>query len=115
MRGPLLPATMPGALTRREQFDRQVARAVSHLARHSPEVLTADVVVQEVPRVPRRLAVAPLGRVVRQTSPAQLVVHRRPIEHLGSDTALIRDVLAELAGDLLAKSPDELDPHYPRR
>lgn len=106
---------MPGALTRREQFDRIVARAVAHLSRHSPEVLAVDVVVQEVPRVPRKSPTAPLGRVLRQTSPPQLVLHRRPIEHLGADSDLVRDVLAELAGDLLAKSPDELDPHYPRR
>lgn len=114
LRGPLLPATMPGALSRRERFDRMVARAAGHLAMHCPEVRAADIVVEDVPLVPRRAERAPLGRVVRQTSPPQLVVHRRPLEQLGAPPELVRDLLAELAADLLAKSPDEIDPHYPR-
>ena len=105
---------MPGALTRRERFDRVVARAVAHLASHWPELMRVDVVVEDVPRVSRRAHTPPLGRVVRQTNPPQLVVHRRPLEQVAAPPELVRDVLAELAADLFAKAPEEVDPHYPR-
>jgi hypothetical protein len=109
-----MPTTMPGARTRRENFDRTVTAAVLHLSRHCPQIRGAAVVVEDVPWVPRRALTVPLGRVVRQASPAQLVLHRRPIECAGGGEDLVRDVLAELAADLLLASPEQIDPHYPR-
>lgn len=114
IRGPLLPSTMPGARTRRENFDRTVSAAVVHLSRHCPQLLGAAVVVEDVPWVPRRALTVPLGRVVRHASPPQLVLHRRPIEGAGGGEELVRDVLAELAADLFLVAPEQIDPHYPR-
>ncbi len=105
---------MPGALTRREVFDRVVARAVIHLAQHTPDIAEADVVVEDVPLASRRLTRAPLGRIMSQLNPPQLVLHRRPIEQAGGGTPLVRDVLAELVGEWLAHDPGDVDPHYPR-
>ncbi len=105
---------MPRSVTRREAFDRRVARAVVHLASHTPQIADIDIVVEDVPIVSRRLDRAPLGRVVRQTNPTQLVLHRRPIEQTGAADPLLRDVLAELAAEWLGCEPVEVDPHYPR-
>jgi hypothetical protein len=85
-----------------------------HLAEHTPQIADADIVVEDVPIVGRRIHRAPLGRVIRQTSPTQLVLHRRPIEQAGGEVSLLRDVLAELAAEWLGCEPTAVDPHYPR-
>lgn len=107
---------MPGSRTRREKFDTLLTAAVINLGRHCPQVRSSavDVLVEEVPWVPKRALTIPLGRVVRHTSPPQLVLHRRPIECAGGGEALVRDVLAELAADLFLTAPEKLDPDYPR-
>lgn len=119
VRGPLVPATVPAALSRRQRFDELVAAAVAHLAVHAPEANRVDVEVQDVPPVPKGDETVPLGRVVRRYPRNLLVLHRRPILAAaagdgGPPDPLVRDVLAELLGDLLLRAPAELDPHYPR-
>ena len=109
-----MPATLPGALSRRQRFDRKVADAAAALCEVHPELAEVSVVVEDVPDVPVRAARIPLGRVVRQTAVPQLVVHRRAVESHAAADELICDVLAELAGDLLVRPPGELDPRYPR-
>ena len=113
-----MPATMPGSLSRAQRFDAEVEQAAARLLGLNRELDGVDVVVEDVPRVGPRATEVPLGRVLRQTAKPQLVLHRRAIESRGVDSearvALLRDVLAELAGDLLGRDPGSLDPSYPR-
>ena len=113
LRGPLMPATLPGAISRRQRFDRSVAEVVAEFGTRVPEVHDIDVLVEDVPAVPAKATRIPLGRVVRHTATPQLVIHRRAIEATGSGTDLVRDVLAEIAGDLLIRPPEDFDPGYP--
>ncbi len=109
---------MPGSLSRAQRFDAAAEQAAARLLRLNRELDGVDVVVEDVPRVGPRATEVPLGRVLRQTAKPQLVLHRRAIESRGADSdaqvALLRDVLAELAGDLLGREPAALDPAYPR-
>lgn len=114
IRGPLLPHSCPAYRSRREQFDIQVAEAVAHLVGHVPELVHTPVAVMEIPELPSPSERVPLGSVDRSTMPARVVLYRAPIIQRGGSEALTRDVLAELAADVLARQPDQIDPHYPR-
>ena len=108
-----MSATLPGSVSRRQRFDSSVAAVVAEFAARVPELRDIDVLVEDVPAVPAKATRIPLGRVVRHTATPQLVVHRRGIEATGAGADLIRDVLAEIAGDLLIRPAPDFDPHYP--
>lgn len=113
LRSPLMPATLPAARSRRKQFDLIVATATAELRYFAPELRVVDVVVEDVPVVPSHWHRIPLGRVVRQTTQPQLVIHWRPLMYADDQENLVRDVLAELAAELVHCQPSQLDPHYP--
>lgn len=63
----------------------------------------------------------PLGRAfpAEAGQPARVVVYRRPVEvrtHDEDDLAdLVRDVVVEQVAHLLARSPEDIDPHFGER
>jgi predicted Zn-dependent protease with MMP-like domain len=76
--------------------------------------------VEDVPPAdpaPWEHAGVPLGRCFPAESgqPARVVVYRRPVELRAHDeedlAALIHDVVVEQVAHLLARSPEEIDPH----
>ncbi len=91
-----------------------MALAAADLQRTTPELAGSEVVVEDVPRLTGRVQRVPLGRVIRQTGTTQLVVHRRAVLAAGGGEDLIRDVLTELAADILLTAPEDLDRRYPR-
>jgi predicted component of type VI protein secretion system len=109
---------MPGSLSRAQRFDLESSIAAARLLVLNPQLEGVDVVVEDVPRMPARASRVSLGRVHRQTTRPQFVLHRKAIESRAEDRdeviALVRDVLAELAGDYLGSPADEVDPEYPR-
>lgn len=113
-----MPATMPGSLSRAQRFDEESSRAAARLLALNPQLDGVDVVVEDVPRMPARAARISLGRVHRQTTRPQLVLHRKAIESRTEVreelVGLLRDVLAELAGDYLGTAAEDVDPEYPR-
>lgn len=109
-----MPSYLPAFHSRREQFDILVAEAVAHLVGHAPELVQTQVVVAEIPETDSSGDPVPLGSVDRSTMPPQVVLYRAPLMQRGGSSALTRDVLAELVADVLARQPEQLDPHYPR-
>jgi hypothetical protein len=73
---------------------------------------------EDVPQLPPDWTDEPIpfGSLIRATptSPARIVVFRRPIEmRAGSRrelSALVREVVVEHLADLLGRDPDEIDP-----
>lgn len=114
IRGPLMPPYLPAHHSRRDDFDIQVAQAVAHLVSHVPELAHLPVAVMEIPDSDPAGDRVPLGSVDRSAMPARVILYRAPLMQRGGSAALTRDVLAELAADVLARQPEQLDPHYPR-
>ncbi|MDX6326780.1 MAG: hypothetical protein QOK15_3134 [Nocardioidaceae bacterium] len=119
--GPLTPAGVPLALSPRDRFDATVLDVVTALEeRWADELASVEFVVEETPVLPDDWAAAtvPLASVVpgEGSRPTRLVLFRRPIE-LRSETstevgALVLTVLVEQVAELLARSPEEIDPRY---
>lgn len=122
LRGPLLPARLPGARTRAERFDDDVLEAVERLEkRWGPELEGVEFGVEDVPpAAPWEHRTVPLGRYFPAEPGAglshRIVVYRRPIE-VRAETAreraeLVRDVVVEHVAHLLSREPEEIDPGY---
>lgn len=121
LRGPLTPPTLPIATSRAAAFDALVVESVERIQRSLPELEDVEVVVEEVPPAARRDGAADpvtLGRVELAGAgrPAQLVVHRRPVELRCAPGAerldLVHDVVAELVAELFGLAPQQVDPDY---
>lgn len=134
LRRPLVPAEVPLARTRAEEFDDLVLDAVEHLERRWRDELTGvEFAVEEVPYVesadPDRLVHGsdvvedgnvPLARLLPATpaehpsAPARIVLYRRPLEvrsrGRGDLADLVHDVVVEQVANLLGRDPDEIDP-----
>lgn len=125
MRGPL---TLPGPLnpagsrprpTRREGFDELVLGLVERLlVRWGKELADVQFGTEDVPQLPADWVdePVPFGSLVRATatSPARIVLFRRPIE-LRAQTrldvaALAHEVLVEHVADLLGRDRSDIDP-----
>lgn len=120
LRGPLLPPTLPGRLTRRERFDQLVIEAAQDLLRSWPQVETIQFAVEEVPPsdpAPWERSVA-LGRSFaaepRAGLPSRVVVYRRPVVSRAQDpdelAELVRRVVVEQVASILGRRPEEIDP-----
>lgn len=125
MRGPL---TLPGPLnpagssprpTRREGFDELVIGLVERLSvRWGKELADVQFGTEDVPQIPATWVdePVPFGLLVRPTSssPARIVLFRRPIELRAKSrldvAALANEVLVEHIADLLGRDPSEIDP-----
>lgn len=129
VRGPLMPANAPFALTRAQRFDGLVREEVGRLARRwGRELAGVEFLVEEVPRTdPLPGDPVPLSRTYPPGAgrPHRIVLYRRPIEiragamggtWRGLDehelARLVRDVLVEAVADLLGLSPESVDPSY---
>ena len=129
LRGPLLPADLPAARSRAEQFDQLVLSAVATVESRWPEEL-ADVefAVDEVPSVtseeirpgpevildggvPLARFVAPGVDQKGKITKARVVVYRRPLEIRAADAGdledLVEEVLVEQVSSMLGEDPDE--------
>src|SRR3954471_24732329 len=134
LRGRLVPAEVPLARTRAEQFDDLVLDAVEEIERRwERELPDVECAGEDVPLVdhtaPDEVVLdadvldggsIPLARVLpahRENGrevPPRIVVYRRPLEiraHDRDDLAeLVRDVVVDQVAVLLGRDPDEIDP-----
>lgn len=124
IRGPLLPPGAPAHRTRAQVFDDAVLDAMERLERRWPAVSGTELAVEDVPPsdpAPWEGRGVPLGRLFPAESgqPARIVVYRRPVESRAVDATdlalLINDVLVEQVAELLARTPEEIDPDVERR
>jgi len=135
MRGPLLPATVPGWRTRAERFDMAVLEAYEPIElRWQERVSKLDVAVDEIPRIspkdpdnvqwpPEVLADGPIalarlipaGVDVRgNATRARIVLFRKPIERRAKDVddlaELLRELLVAQVATYLGVEPSVIDP-----
>ncbi|GAA4837906.1 hypothetical protein GCM10023221_14120 [Luteimicrobium xylanilyticum] len=120
-RGPLLPPGLPASRTRADRFDDLVLGTVERLeTRWGAQLEGTEFAVEDVPPsdpAPWEESV-PLGRCFPAESgqPARVVVYRRPVEARAIDdddlADLVRDVVVEQVAQLLARTPEEIDPGY---
>jgi predicted Zn-dependent protease with MMP-like domain len=128
---------VPLSQTRGERFDDLVLDAVEHLEeRWGKHLEGVEFAVEDVPAVPldgetgydddviadeTAGGAVPLGRLLAatvddkgRTSPARIVVYRRPLEARAVDRLdladLVHDVVVDQVARLLGVDPDELDP-----
>ncbi len=122
MRGILVPPGLPGYRTRADRFDDLVLSTVELLERRwARQLVGTEFAVEDVPPsdpAPWERGGVPLGRYFAADAgmPARIVIYRRPVETRAFDSAdladLVRDVVVEQVAHMLARSPDEVDPHY---
>ena len=128
LRSPLLPADLPAARSRAEQFDDVVLAAVALLeGRWSEQLADVEFAVDEVPQVAQEDVTAgpevvldggvPLTRFVApgvdqrgKPTKARVVVYRRPLEIRAADSEdledLVENVLIEQVSAMLGEEPD---------
>jgi hypothetical protein len=119
--GPMSPAGVPAARSRKASFDAIVLSVVHEIeARWHAELGLVEFAVEETPSVPEdwQADTVPLASLVRGSGarPTRLVLFRRPIE-LRSETrgdlsAMVLTVLVEQVSELLGRPPEEVDPRY---
>jgi hypothetical protein len=119
LRTPLLPAQLPAARTRAQQFDHAVLEAVADLEERWPtELGSIEFAVDEVPSLPPG-GVVPSSDVVLdggvpltrfsppgvdsrgRTTKARVVVYRRPLEVRAADSGDLGELVAEVLGEQL--------------
>jgi len=127
MRGRLVPATLPLARSRSQQFDDLVLDAVEELEHRWPaELSEVEFAVEDVPpELPEfdsdvlEDGRVPLARLLPEPprpprTPPRIVLYRRPLEARALDRDdlgdLVHDVVVEQVAHLLGKDPDEVDP-----
>ncbi len=104
---------------RSEVFDRAVRDALARVATSCPEAVAGiEVGIEDVPALaaPWSGDQVPLAAALEatRTTPARVVVYRRPLELRADDTALLRalvhQTLVEQLSALTGLSVDEIDP-----
>lgn len=125
LRGDMMPPGLPGSRTRAERFEDLVAESAERL-----EVLWGQPIAAmlfSVELLPREKSLdyseasgrpVPLGRALG-ASPrraARVVIYRRPVEQLAGPDVLLPELVhlavVEQVAELLARSPEEIDPEY---
>lgn len=116
----LIPPHLPGYRTRRQLFDETVADAAASVIERFPRHLAhLRVVVEEVPPAdpaPWENASVLLGRALPSTreQPPRVVLYRLPIQTRCACSQdlelLVRQVLSEQLGSMLAIAPEDVDP-----
>lgn len=122
MRGPLFPPGTPAHRTRAQRFDDLVLDVVEDLDHTwAAQLRGTEFAVEDVPPsdpAPWEDGGVPLGRFFPAEAgrPGRVVVYRRPVEVRAIDTDdladLVRDVVVEQVAHLLARTPEEIDPHF---
>jgi predicted Zn-dependent protease with MMP-like domain len=112
---------VPAYRTEAERFDLIAVSVVGDIEERWPDQLSRmELAVEEIPLLPDSWAAetVPLASFVEETatSPARLVLFRRPIEHR-ADTradleALVLTVVVEQIADFLGVTPDDVHPDY---
>src|SRR5215210_2579791 len=130
LRGRLVPAEVPLARSRAEQFDDLVLDAVEDLERRwERELAGVEFAVEDVPWVehssPDEVVLdadvledgsVPLARVLpahRENGkevPPRIVVYRRPLEIRAADRDDLADLVVDVVAVLLGRDPEEIDP-----
>ncbi|GGM01366.1 metallopeptidase family protein [Nakamurella endophytica] len=119
LRWPLLPADLPGARSRAEQFDDAVIDATADLEERWPrEMKEIDFAVDDVPPLPAGEVLpssdvvldggVPLTRFVPpgvdgrgRATRARIVIYRRPLEVRAEDAGDLGDLVAEVLTEQL--------------
>ncbi len=131
LRTPLLPADLPAARSRAEQFDQLVLAAVAAVENRWPsELAEVEFAVDEVPALPAGAVTpgndvildggVPLARFLPRgvdqrgkATKARVVLYRRPLEVRAADPGdlgdLIEEVLAEQVASIIGEELDEDD------
>ena len=116
--GPVLPHSSPRYRTTNEKFAAQVRLALAEIEEYGTNLSRITFRTEHVPStrdVVLSSGSVPLGRIERG-NPDVVVLYQRAIElrstGLATQFGVIKDVLAELIGRLLGKTPSELDPNY---
>lgn len=119
--GPVSPRAPRVRPAPREDFDELVLSLVERLVdRWGAELRAVEFGTEDVPQIPDGWSdePVPFGALTRATasSPARIVLFRRPIELRCDDraelAALVLTVLVEQVSELLGRSPEEIDPRY---
>ena len=119
IRGPLLPASLPGHRTRAELFDDYVFAALERLETDwGPQLSGVEVAVETTPIINTATDAVPLAKLTpgAKGRPPRIVVYRRPVEIRAVDADdlhdLVFDVVTEQVASYLGRSPEEIDPQY---
>lgn len=123
LRGPLLPATLPGWQSQRERFTQLVKDAAFELTLRYPKLRSIEFAVEEIPpsapgryepqavSIARSFAADPSRKLRYRT-----VIYRLPITtrtHSWAETAhLVRYALASQCSSYLDVDPRELYPYF---
>jgi predicted Zn-dependent protease with MMP-like domain len=114
------PRGLPLQRSAAAQFDEVVAIEVTRLEKRLPQVVTqVEFAIEDVPNLDGRSGEIPLTHSTGGTShePYRIVVFRRPIElraeRAGTGLAwLVRSALVLELADVLALSPEQIDPDF---
>lgn len=114
------PRGLPLQRSAAAQFDEVVAIEVTRLEKRLPQVVTqVEFAIEDVPNLDGRSGEIPLTHSTGGTShePYRIVVFRRPIElraeRAGTGLAwLVRSALVLELADVLALSPEQIDPEF---
>lgn len=119
IRGPLLPASLPGHRSRSQRFDDLVFTALERLeADWGPQLSGVELAVENAPLITAASDGVPLGRFIPRLGerPPRIVVYRRPVEIRAVDDDdlhdLVFDVVVEQVAHYLGRRPEEIDPEY---
>jgi hypothetical protein len=117
-----VPAGLPSALTRSEQFDELVGISVARLEqRWAAELAVIEVAVEDVPDLGEQDPAlsgppSPLGRseIATLDRAARIVVYRRAVEARArgrrARESLVHEVVVERLAELLGLDPSAVDP-----
>lgn len=114
--GPLTPVGLPSRTSPRAEFDEIVTQIVTELGpAFRAETETVEVVVEDVPRLPREWDdPVPTSIVNRNVDPVRLVLFRLPTSERAVDRRRLEEitwtVLLEQLAAVWQVSPDDLDP-----
>lgn len=116
--GPIFQYNSPRYRSRDKKFEDQFALALADLDALGIETNRITFKSELVPRIQDLVissGTVPLGRIERG-NPNIVVLYQQSIElrsaNLNMQMQVIKDVLAELIGRLLGRSPTEIDPTY---
>ncbi|MDR7384066.1 metallopeptidase family protein [Promicromonospora iranensis] len=122
LRGPMFPPGTPAHRTRAQRFDDLVLDVVEDLDRTwAAQLRGTEFAVEDVPPsdpAPWEDGGVLLGRFFPAEAgrPGRVVVYRRPVEVRAFDREdladLVRDVVVEQVAHMLARTPEEIDPHF---
>lgn len=123
LRSALLPAGIPAALSRSEQFDQYVLESAERLQLLWGSVIDSiEFQVEDIPQGLEELAAlgerAPFGTFQPEIpgTPPAIVIYRHPLQtaarHHGDLPELVHDAVVVQAAELLGLSPEAVDPLY---